>query len=65
MGKHTGGETIMDKKNENVVEMGKTQDAVVYNRIMKAICESAEGMTKSQVVGVLEAVKYNLFFQSK
>ena len=46
---------------DNVIFLGKTQDAIVYERVVQAIYEAGQGMPASRVVGVLEAVKFNLF----
>ena len=50
---------------DNVIELDKTQDAIVYERVVQAIYESGQGMPASRVVGVLEAVKFNLFKVAK
>lgn len=53
-------------ENENVIEFaGKTQDEIVFDRIMEAIYDSGQGMPASRVAGVLEAVKLNIFKVAK
>jgi len=55
----------MSSGGDNVIELDKTQDAIVYERVVQAIYESGQGMPASRVVGVLEAVKFNLFKMAK
>jgi len=54
-----------EHESENVIQFGKTQDEIVFERIMEAIYDAGKGMPASRVAGVLEAVKLNIFKVAK
>ena len=51
----------MSSGKDNVIFLGKTRECIVYERVLEAVHDTGQGMTVAQLVGVLEAVKINLF----
>jgi len=57
---------MSSEQPKNVIDFGgKTQDEIVFERIMEAIYDAGKGMPASRVAGVLEAVKLNIFKVAK